>query len=191
MKMKKLIVMAGVALGVLASEAATVAWNSGTIYDSENNKVGKDAITAILWESTSSTAFSSLTGQDLYDAYKAGTVDTLVDGAKVKTGASTALCAANLTTGTAYDSGTTVYAALLYVETANDNYISNFAQATASSAKVTTADLTKYEGGSFGGTPNGPAISGWTSGSGGVPEPTSGLLLLLGGAMLALRRKQK
>ena len=27
--------------------------------------------------------------------------------------------------------------------------------------------------------------------SGGVPEPTSGLLLLVGGAMLALRRKQK
>ena len=27
--------------------------------------------------------------------------------------------------------------------------------------------------------------------SGGVPEPTSGLLLLIGGAMLALRRKQK
>lgn len=29
------------------------------------------------------------------------------------------------------------------------------------------------------------------SGGGGVPEPTSGLLLLVGGAMLALRRKQK
>ena len=29
------------------------------------------------------------------------------------------------------------------------------------------------------------------SGSGGVPEPTSGILLLVGGAMLALRRKRK
>ena len=185
--MKKLIVMAGVALGVLASQAATVAWNSGTINGSDGNKVGKDDIVAILWESTSSTAFSSLTGADLYNAYKTDAVDTLVTGATVKRGASTALGAANLTTGTAYDSGTTVYAALLYVETANDNYISNFAQATASSAKVTTADLTKYEGGSFGGTPNGPAISGWTS----VPEPTSGLLLLVGGAMLALRRRRR
>jgi len=185
--MKKLIVMAGVALGVLASNAAAVAWNSGTIYDSENNKVGKDAITAILWEST--TAISGITGEDMFSAYKNGTVDSLVSGATVKTGASTALGMANLTTGTAYDSGTTVYAALLYVDTATDNYIANFAQATASSAKVTTADLTKYEGGSFGGTPNGAAISGWSSGA--VPEPTSGLLLLVGGAMLALRRKQK
>ena len=33
-------------------------------------------------------------------------------------------------------------------------------------------------------------VSGGSSG-GGVPEPTSGLLLLVGGAMLALRRKQK
>ena len=32
--------------------------------------------------------------------------------------------------------------------------------------------------------------TGWTEASG-TPEPTSGLLLLLGGAMLALRRKQK
>ena len=42
------------------------------------------------------------------------------------------------------------------------------------------------------------AMSSWTqitaSSSGGttpVPEPTSGLLLLVGGAMIALRRKQK
>ena len=36
--------------------------------------------------------------------------------------------------------------------------------------------------------------SNWKSyggGGGDVPEPTSGLLLLIGGAMLALRRKQK
>jgi len=38
------------------------------------------------------------------------------------------------------------------------------------------------------------STGGWGKGSGGgedVPEPTSGLLLLVGGAMLALRRKQK
>ena len=41
----------------------------------------------------------------------------------------------------------------------------------------------------------GLTTSGWSSISGGgssdAPEPTSGLLLLVGGAMLALRRKQK
>ncbi len=34
------------------------------------------------------------------------------------------------------------------------------------------------------------ASSGWSK-SGGVPEPTSGLLLVLGGAMLALRRRRR
>ena len=187
--MKKLIVMAGVVLGVLASEAAAVAWNSGTIYGEDGNKVAKDQISAVLWETTSSTAFSSLSGADLFAAYEAGTVNTLVSGATVKTGSSTALGAANLTTGTAYDSGTSVYAALLYVEDSTGYYIANFATATAASTKVTISDLTKYEGGSLGGTPNGAQITGWSGG--GVPEPTSGLLLLLGGAMLALRRKQK
>ena len=33
--------------------------------------------------------------------------------------------------------------------------------------------------------------SGWKTNGGDVPEPTSGLLFLVGGAMLALRRKQK
>ena len=33
--------------------------------------------------------------------------------------------------------------------------------------------------------------SKWSGGGGDVPEPTSGLLLLVGGALLALRRKQK
>ena len=34
------------------------------------------------------------------------------------------------------------------------------------------------------------ASAGWTKSGGGVPEPTSGLLLVLGGAMLALRRRR-
>ena len=37
----------------------------------------------------------------------------------------------------------------------------------------------------------GISMSAYPSGGGDVPEPTSGLLLLVGGAMLALRRKQK
>ena len=39
--------------------------------------------------------------------------------------------------------------------------------------------------------PADPASAGWSTGGGGIPEPTSGLLLLIGGSLLALRRKQK
>ena len=45
------------------------------------------------------------------------------------------------------------------------------------STAITASSLTSFSGGSGGG--------------GDIPEPTSGLLLLVGGAMLALRRKQK
>ena len=41
------------------------------------------------------------------------------------------------------------------------------------------------------GYPQASALQSMTGGGGDVPEPTSGLLLLVGGAMLALRRKQK
>ena len=34
------------------------------------------------------------------------------------------------------------------------------------------------------------AYTPWKGGSGDIPEPTSGLLLLVGGAMLALRRRR-
>ena len=37
-----------------------------------------------------------------------------------------------------------------------------------------------------------PASKGWSdAGGGGIPEPTSGLLLLIGASLLGLRRKQK
>ena len=53
---------------------------------------------------------------------------------------------------------------------------------------ATVANLAKNWGGG-----TGPAITGWVKagGSGDIPEPTSGLLLLVGGAMLALRRRQR
>ena len=44
------------------------------------------------------------------------------------------------------------------------------------STAITSSSMTSFSGG---------------SGGGDIPEPTSGLLLLVGGAMLALRRKQK
>ena len=61
-------------------------------------------------------------------------------------------------------------------------------------AGVQSVAQTAFAGQSFGefysgGTPTPPTPP--TPGPGGIPEPTSGLLLLVGGAMLALRRKQK
>ena len=63
-------------------------------------------------------------------------------------------------------------------------------ESTPGSTVLTTAQLANTSWTSFGG--GGTPDPGPTPGPGpNIPEPTSGLLLLVGGAMLALRRKQK
>ena len=54
------------------------------------------------------------------------------------------------------------------------------------------AGVSPIGGASWDATKGAFSSSGWSGGgsSGGVPEPTSGLLLVVGGAMLALRRKR-
>ena len=187
--MKKLMMMCVAAMAVCAAHAAAVQWNSGTLYMHDGTtKAGKDDITAYLWESTVATAFDGISAADLYAARDGSS--SLGNAAKSVN--SSALAAANLTTGTAYSSGTEVYSAVLYVNNTEGGYIANFAHVTAGTSKVTVSDVSVYEGGSFNGS-HGNAIGGWTGGGSqpDVPEPTSALLLLMGGAMLALRRKQK
>ncbi len=59
------------------------------------------------------------------------------------------------------------------------------------SQAATSIDTVTTTGKRITGQSTGLTFSPISGGSSGVPEPTSGLLLLVGGAMLALRRKQK
>ena len=83
-----------------------------------------------------------------------------------------------------YSAGDTAYAAmiLVYNDGDADYYIANVATWTFASASNKT--LTGL-GTNLGGT-GGAALGGWQS----VPEPTSGLLMLLGMAGLVLRRRR-
>ena len=92
--------------------------------------------------------------------------------------------------------GTQDFYALIFngtsIDTATDYRVAGVftANVPGSGAVNISKDLTgQVEGGwssISGSTPTPP-----TPGPSGIPEPTSGLLLLVGGAMLALRRKQK
>ena len=181
--MKKLVVMCIAVAAACVAQAAAVQWNSGTLYMADGTtKAGANDITALFWESTSSTAFSGLTAADLYAAKD----DPSSITGYVKSQNSSALSAINLTSGTSYASGTEVYAAILYINNTEGGYMSSIGHTTAGTTKVTVGDMSIYDGGSRGGV-HGDAIdkSSW-----GAPEPTSGLLLLMGVGMLALRRKR-
>jgi hypothetical protein len=180
---KMMIAMVAVALATVAN-AASVTWGSGTIYLANGDKAGKSAVTGYLFlvDAATYATYSSMTdGKALSDAiYSAYGKDIATADASKST---TAKGIANIADPTAYSNGSTAYGVILYVE--GDNYMGNFATYTfESDLDGEVGALSTTIGGDIAGGTNATA---WSTAA--VPEPTSGLLLLLGMAGLALRRK--
>ena len=195
--MKKLIIALSVAVAAITLNAATVQWNSGvmTLASGASAKgAGKGAVLGYLWESTSST---------IYDKVVAGTLNVAQEFEKTGYGelgaatlagvqSSNTSGKANMAGKTSVDSPAGLYAVILYVDTtatgANKYIVNHAYSGDVGTTGVTVDELANYVGGKIGTTIQGEAISGWSSAS--VPEPTSGLLMLLGMAGLALRRRR-
>ena len=182
--MKKLMILAAAVVATVAANAAAITWGSGTVYLSDGTtKAGKDAVTAYLFlidATTYSTLAANTTGAALSDAVYAAYGSSLGSAAASK--GTTAKGIANLADPTVYANGNTAYAAILYVE--GDNYMGNVATYTLTSdLDYSVSDLSTKIGGLTTG-----AATAWSTAA--VPEPTSGLLMLLGMAGLALRRRR-
>lgn len=178
--MKKLLIMTAVAVAAMATNAAAVSWNSGTIKlpSGANAKATVSAslfiVDAATYANYSAYTDATKLSDDIYAAYN-GT-------AAAATKMSTTKSLANIVYGD-YSAGDSVYAVLLYTTTENgtDYWMGNYATATLESTQnIDVGQLANFLGGN--------STAGTTAWS--APEPTSGLLLLLGMGGLALKRKR-
>ena len=181
--MKKLMFMLAAVAMAASVQAATVSWGSTTMYSAEGAKV-KNSVTVYVYMLADADAYDGLT--DIWGTY----------GADVKTGGASA---DNKTTSGTYTSKATV-------PSPDGSAVANTTHYAAIIATIGTGDDMKYyaekasvttgDDGNGGYTTFGAghidsasaAATGWQSAS--VPEPTSGLLMLVGLAGLALRRKR-
>ena len=186
--MKKLMIAFAVAAVAVMGNAASVNWGSGTVLEPSGATANKSvtgylfvidattytALTAFATDGSSlSSAVWSSYGNKLSEAYASGT--TSKRGALILRDDSKS-----------YGAGETAYAVLIYTFGTGDSlqYIGNV----GSAEFVSAMDIEMDSMGTniFGDTTKG--ATSWSTAA--VPEPTSGLLMLLGMAGLALRRRR-
>lgn len=200
--MTKLFITACAVAFATVVEAASATWNSGNLYYAagKDGGIGSTKITTAnmvqgYYFNVSAALYTAITEsfsqKAVYDAFTAnGTSSTLKFGefdvvTVNKTGGNTALGSISLKDTGVYGAGDSVYGVVIYTytdATYGEMYVANVGEMTFSSASNKSLN---NMGNTFGG---GSAIANnntWQA----APEPTSGLLLLLGMAGLALKRK--
>ena len=174
--MKKLIMLIATVAAIGVSQAATVTWSSGALLKGPSGSyMAAGDIKMYVFEFADA------------DAYAAADIASLdLSGAKLSGATTKSTTGITLTDSTSYGAGDTIYSAVIFsAKDSGKDYIMG--------AKFT--DTVDALGGdvTFASLKNN--VGSWTEAGGGsqgdIPEPTSGLLLLVGAGMLALRRKRK
>ena len=191
--MKKLMIALAVTAMAVATQAATVKWQSGTLY-AATDKTGACPTSGTTGKATSYVAYLyTFDTLEAYNTAKGTAVDKLYANyvGKVTPTLSTSANAGGIanisqtTPGASTEDPITVYGMVLYVDTATAG---SYADVDAFvKAGFQTGTYKNTTGLTFSGM--GGQQASWTAVSA-VPEPTTGLLLLLGVAGLALRRRR-
>ena len=184
--MKKLMIALAVVAVAAVSQAASAVWGSGTVKTpSGDNALA--SVTAYMWviDATTYATYSGITdGKAMSDAIWGAYGSNLASADK---SGKTAKSVKKLTDdSTDYGVGDTAYAALIYTYGTGDElqYIGNVGAMTFESAlNKESGSMALYLFGD-----NTKGATAWSTAA--VPEPTSGLLMLLGMAGLALRRRR-
>ena len=194
--MKKLMFMLAAVAAAGMVQAAAITWGTGTAVkgvksDSDpsfgTSNAGTGTLNIYVWLVDAAT-YNSTAVDSIWGTY-GSKLNTATASATGKSGAAGATAMADGLTFS--DTEDTPYYGLVLVGLDTDKdgtldyYIANKAASNINTAGKGTAvsNLAKNIGGT-----GGTAISVWTAAA--VPEPTSGLLMLLGMAGLALRRKR-
>jgi hypothetical protein len=185
--MKKLMIALVATAMAVCANAAAVTWQSGTVLD-PNGDIANKTVTAYLWvidSATYDTLAANTTGAAMSDAVYAAYGSKTGDAYATKT--TTKKGVANLIDDSkAYSEGNSAYGVILYTFGSGDDlqYMGNVGKVTfESSMDVDSQNMSEFL---LGNTTAG--ATAWSTAA--VPEPTSGLLLLLGMAGLALKRKR-
>lgn len=178
--MKKVMLMLVAVAFASVVNAASIAWNLDYSYASDGSGNYADGYTAYFFDNSAmsrDTVLSAIAAGDITFKSKALSNAVLDEEGYADVSGVGSFAASSTVTGylVIFD---TKEAKAFVTETESTTIAS-----TGLSAPIGFGDQTDMK-----------AASAWSSvggSGGGVPEPTSGLLLLVGGALLALRRKQK
>lgn len=172
--MKKLVMMALVACAAVFAQASSVNWT----FAADNAYAG---YTVYLCADLVDGGFADVADIQNH-LLGAGGQGTLVAGSRSASATGKAMVDA--------DAGTMVnFFYVIVGKDVSEGYwtMAGKAEAYTTSSTHTDSSIAKNDGTALLKT----QATSWAGGAGNVPEPTSGLLLLVGGAALALRRKQK
>ena len=193
--MKKLITLAAVTLSAIAVNAAAVTWGTGTVYQPTDStkKAGSKgagyAFTITKAQYDTWLAMSVADGmKDVYDTFGGSTASAdfvMSNGAATPKNQFKSGVAAFATD---VDANSTQYLAFIFTYTDGDDqwYMANVSSYAMGETAVEDSMFNVAT--TWGGAASSTAAANmsWQS----VPEPTSGILLLLGVAGLALKRKR-
>jgi hypothetical protein len=183
MKMKKILIIAAVAMAALASNAAAFSWatsgagTKGYLYDSSSTKLG--TLTAYLFDA------GTVSQADLLTGLRDGSAITDFTSVKSTTVSSASKIAA---TDVTYGTDGNTYNFYMAIVNGEEVLLSDSVSALAQESGTTSIAFANPS--TWSKVDNGAASfssAGWYQT---VPEPTSGLLMLVGLGALALRRRR-
>lgn len=188
--MKKLVMLLVVALAAVVAQASSVKWSASNIFNGNTtDKISGGAayLFAVGGDVTSAGVSSFLSGTDSIDAK-----NTFLSSKSVTSTKTSSTGVINTTLDVSLADGTYDFFMVVFDSDPVTDASKFFTSATVSGVAVTSVGTASIGFASQKAlTQDASNFASVSGGGGDVPEPTSGLLLLIGGAMMALRRKQK